>query len=61
MMPHLHFEAWGPDENGDFTESLRVHFVDVDGEGVPRAYNTYTSQNHLGTGECFDESGVVSE
>jgi murein DD-endopeptidase MepM/ murein hydrolase activator NlpD len=61
MVPHLHFEAWAPDENGDFNQALRVHFVDVEGDGVPRAYNTYTSQNHLGNGNCYGDSGLVSE
>ena len=60
-LPHLHFEAWGPDANGELSESLVIHFEDVDGDGVPRAYNTYTSRNHLGNGKCFNENGIVSE
>ncbi len=60
-MPHLHFEAWAPDRNGDFNQTLRVHFVDVEGDGVPRAYNTYTSRNRLDNGNCFGDSELISE
>ena len=52
-MPHLHFEVWGPDENGDLNKTLVVYFADVDGDGVPLAGTTYTSENHLGTMTCY--------
>jgi murein DD-endopeptidase MepM/ murein hydrolase activator NlpD len=52
-MPHLHFEVWGPDENGDLNKTLVVYFADVDGDGVPLAGTTYTSHNQPGTTTCY--------